>query len=65
MVVVGSGILEQRRPGTVTFVLNKLGFTRPGAQEYTGQVEVAEISIPKALIEKLLPELEVKKTRSS
>lgn len=35
---------------TVTFVLSKLGFSCPGAAEYTGRVEVAEISIPRQLI---------------
>jgi NAD(P)H-hydrate epimerase len=43
-----------RADRTVTFVLNKVGFTQPKAREYTGQVEVAEISIPRAAIERLL-----------
>ncbi len=43
-----------RADRTVTFVLNKAGFTRPGARDYTGEVEVAEISIPRAAIEKVL-----------
>lgn len=38
---------------TVTMAVNKLGFTRPGADAYTGRVEVAEISIPRAAIERL------------
>jgi NAD(P)H-hydrate epimerase len=37
---------------TVTMAVNKLGFTRPGAAAYTGRVEVAEISIPRAVIER-------------
>lgn len=38
---------------TVTMAVNKLGFTRPGAAAYTGRVEVAEISIPRAAIERM------------
>jgi len=39
---------------TVSFVLKKVGFTRPGSQAYTGVVRVAEISVPqKALREKI------------
>lgn len=37
---------------TVTFVLNKVGFTAESASEYTGEVVVAEISIPRVLIER-------------
>jgi hydroxyethylthiazole kinase-like uncharacterized protein yjeF len=37
---------------TVTMAVNKIGFTRPGAGVYTGRVEVAEISIPRAAIER-------------
>jgi len=36
---------------TVTFVLSKRGFSAPGASEYTGRVKVAEISVPRGLIE--------------
>jgi NAD(P)H-hydrate epimerase len=39
---------------TVTFVANKVGFVQPPAREYTGEIEVAEISIPRAAIEKVL-----------
>jgi NAD(P)H-hydrate epimerase len=45
-----------RADRTVTFVLNKIGFTAPGAAEFTGRVEVAEISIPRRLIEEKLRE---------
>lgn len=38
---------------TVTFVARKIGFEQPGAQEYTGQVEVAEIGIPRTAIERV------------
>ena len=41
-----------RARGTVTMAVSKLGFTRPGAAAYTGRVEVAEISIPRAAIER-------------
>jgi NAD(P)H-hydrate epimerase len=37
---------------TVTMAGGKLGVTRPGADAYTGRVEVAEISIPRAAIER-------------
>lgn len=47
---LGTAVRAER---TVTFVCNKLGFTRPGARQYTGLVEVAEISIPRAAIERL------------
>jgi NAD(P)H-hydrate epimerase len=36
---------------TVTFVLPKRGFACPGAAEYTGKAKVAEISVPRNLIE--------------
>jgi NAD(P)H-hydrate epimerase len=39
---------------TVTFAVNKVGFLQPGAEEYTGRVEVAEIGIPRAAIERLI-----------
>ena len=40
-----------RAERTVTFVLNKRGFLEEGAEEYTGEVQVAEISVPRRLIE--------------
>jgi len=45
-----------RADRTVTFVFSKVGFGRPGATDYTGPVEVAEISIPRAAIERVLAE---------
>ena len=48
---LGCAIEAQR---TVTFVLNKVGFTRPGADRHTGTVRVAEISVPRGLIEQLV-----------
>lgn len=41
---------------TVTFVLAKKGFRASGAADYTGEVDVAEISIPRMLIEQKLVE---------
>jgi NAD(P)H-hydrate epimerase len=43
-----------RADRTVTFAVNKIGFLQPGARQYTGEVEVAEISIPRAAILRLL-----------
>ena len=40
-----------RADRTVTFVAGKVGFARPGAQQYTGRVEVAEIGIPRAVLD--------------
>jgi NAD(P)H-hydrate epimerase len=45
-----------RATRTVTFVLGKKGFEAPGADQYTGPVTVAEISIPRTLIEQKLIE---------
>ena len=45
-----------RADRTVTFVLNKQGYTREGADEWTGRVKVAEISVPRALIERKVQE---------
>lgn len=45
-----------RADRTVTFVLNKQGYAREGADEWTGRVEVAEISVPRALIERKVQE---------
>jgi NAD(P)H-hydrate epimerase len=36
---------------TVTFVASKVGFARPGAFSYTGQVEVAGIGVPRRLLD--------------
>jgi NAD(P)H-hydrate epimerase len=35
---------------TASFVAPKLGFSQPGAAEYTGEVEVVEIGLPRCLI---------------
>jgi NAD(P)H-hydrate epimerase len=43
-----------RADRTVTFALSKVGFTEAGADAYTGRVEVAEISIPRAAIERIV-----------
>lgn len=40
-----------RAARTVTFVLNKRGHVQPGAEQYTGEVVVAEISVPRRAVE--------------
>jgi NAD(P)H-hydrate epimerase len=40
-----------RATRTVTFVAEKLGFGEPGAAEYLGKVEVADIGVPPELID--------------
>ncbi len=40
-----------RATETVTFVAPKLGFARPGADAYTGRVSVADIGVPRRLLE--------------
>ena len=51
-----------RADRTVTFVLNKQGYAREGADEWTGRVEVAEISVPRALIERKVQEWKAAET---
>ena len=51
--VMGVAIRANR---TVTFVLKKRGQTLPQARDYVGDVEVAEISVPRQLIEEKLAE---------
>jgi len=41
---------------SVTFVCRKAGFNWPGAEQYTGRVQVAEIGIPAAEVRRLLLE---------
>lgn len=41
---------------TVTFVLRKRGQSRSGAERYTGRVHVAEISVPRELLERKIGE---------
>jgi NAD(P)H-hydrate epimerase len=43
-----------RADRTVTFVLNKVGFTEPGAEAFTGTVQVAEISIPRQAVRQVI-----------
>lgn len=45
-----------RAARTVTFIANKVGFTRAGAIEYTGKVIVADIGTPPELIEQVQQE---------
>jgi NAD(P)H-hydrate epimerase len=40
-----------RATATATFVAPKLGFARPEARPYTGEVVVVEIGVPRALLE--------------
>jgi NAD(P)H-hydrate epimerase len=40
-----------RAHATITFVAPKLGFTAPGAADYTGAVTVVEIGVPRVLLE--------------
>ena len=48
---LGTAIRASR---TVTFVLSKRGFARSGAAQYTGEVRVADIGVPRRLIEEML-----------
>jgi len=43
-----------RATATVTFVAPKLSFARPGATAYTGEVIVADIGVPRRLLEPFL-----------
>ena len=47
--------LAVRAARTVTFVAAKVGFAQPGAEDYTGVIEVADIGLPRAAIDGLLP----------
>ncbi len=40
-----------RATRTVTFVARKLGFDQPGSEQWTGPVNVADIGVPRALLE--------------
>ena len=41
---------------TITFVAVKVGFSRQGAAEYTGRVEVADIGVPRELLSEVVDE---------
>lgn len=41
---------------TITFVAAKVGFSRQGAAEYTGRVEVADIGAPRELLSEVVDE---------
>ena len=43
-----------RATATATFVAAKLGFTTPGADNYTGEVAVIDIGLPRSLLEPFL-----------
>ena len=40
-----------RAVATATFVATKLGFTSPGAADFTGEVAVIDIGLPRCLLE--------------
>ena len=40
-----------RAEATATFVAPKVGFSAPGADEYTGEVAVIDIGLPRCLLE--------------
>ena len=40
-----------RAQATVTFVAPKLGFSAPGASDYTGEVAVVDLGLPRCLLE--------------
>lgn len=40
-----------RASATLTFVAPKLGFDQPGADQFTGEVQVVEIGVPRRLLE--------------
>jgi NAD(P)H-hydrate epimerase len=43
-----------RAEATATFVAAKLGFDAPGAADYTGEVAVIDIGVPRRLLEPYL-----------
>jgi len=43
-----------RACATATFVAAKLGFTAPGASDYTGEVAIIDIGLPRCLLEPYL-----------
>jgi NAD(P)H-hydrate epimerase len=46
-----------RAPYTCTFVAAKRGFSAPAADEYTGQVHIADIGAPRKLVDEILGEI--------
>ncbi|HET6425229.1 MAG TPA: NAD(P)H-hydrate epimerase [Planctomycetaceae bacterium] len=42
-----------RATRTVTFVARKIGFDQPGAEQWTGSVDVVDIGVPRALLSSL------------
>lgn len=48
---LGPACIRAKR--TVTFVAEKIGFAEPGAEEYLGEVIVADIGCPRELIERV------------
>jgi len=46
-----------RAERTITFVADKVGFSHPAAQRYTGQVVVAQIGVPRELIDEVVQQM--------
>ena len=44
-----------RARATATFVAPKLGFSAPGARDYTGEVAVIDIGVPRLILKPYLP----------
>ncbi len=42
-----------RATRTVTFVARKIGFDQPGAEQWTGPVDVVDIGVPRALLDSM------------
>jgi len=55
--------LAVRAARTVTFVAAKVGFAQPGAEDYTGVIEVAEIGLPRAVLDEATERLEPRRAR--
>lgn len=51
-IAAGAAIKARR---TYTFVATKRGFSMPGAEAYTGEVEVLELGVPRRLLEDISP----------
>jgi NAD(P)H-hydrate epimerase len=39
---------------TITFVAPKIGFSNPAAREFVGRIEVADIGVPRELIDEIV-----------
>ena len=50
-VVAVNDLTSPETLATLTFVAPKLGFAQPGADRFTGEVQVVEIGVPRRLLE--------------